>query len=79
LRGSSVTVRNKIINTYEFREKAGIYVVDQEESKQEKQVEKREERNRRKAERESRSVLLANGEDPDLAGIIPGPQHRRED
>ncbi len=39
---------------------------------QRKKLEKKEQRKREKAERADRP--LAPGEDPDIAGIIPGPQ-----
>jgi hypothetical protein len=45
--------------------------------------EKREEKAARKAERaierEKRAAAVADGEDPDLAGIVPGPQPRPDD
>ena len=43
-----------------------------ERSKQEKKEEKAKKRAQRKAERQDR--LASVGEDPDIAGIIPGPQ-----
>ena len=42
---------------------------------QRKKEEKKEQRKREKAERPP----LAPGEDPDIAGIIPGPQPRLEE
>lgn len=52
---------------------------NREKAKQEKQAEKREDRARRKEERGNRALQLENGEDPDLAGIVPGPQPSQED
>lgn len=52
---------------------------NRERAKQERQAEKREERDRRKEERESRATQIAAGEDPDIVGIVPGPQLRQED
>jgi hypothetical protein len=46
--------------------------------KQEQQREKAEKRARRKAERETRQSDTL-GEDPDLIGIVPGPQPSAED
>lgn len=48
---------------------------DRERSKQEKQQEKREQRALRKELKKSEAERgLSPGEDPDLAGIVPGPQ-----
>jgi hypothetical protein len=47
-----------------------------ERDRQERKAEKREVRAKRKEERGSRPRSLSDGEDPDLAGIIPGPQPR---
>ncbi len=44
---------------------------------QQKKEEKREQRKREKAERPDRP--LTPGEDPDIAGIIPGPQPKLEE
>lgn len=44
---------------------------------QARKEEKREQRKREKAERGSRSP--APGEDPDIAGIVPGPQPPAEE
>jgi len=52
---------------------------NRERAKQERQAEKREDRERRKEAREIRAAQIATGEDPDIAGIIPGPQPREED
>jgi hypothetical protein len=48
-----------------------------ERSRQERQREKELKREARKAERLSRPIVP--GEDPDIAGIIPGPQPPLED
>ncbi len=45
--------------------------------RQAKKNEKREQRKREKAERPDRP--LTPGEDPDIAGIVPGPQAPLED
>jgi hypothetical protein len=52
---------------------------NREKAKQEKQAEKREDRARRKEVRESRALQSNGGEDPDIAGIVPGPQPIQED
>lgn len=44
-----------------------------EKSRLEKRREKEEKREQRKRDRDSRPVL-DSGEDPDIAGIVPGPQ-----
>lgn len=44
-----------------------------ERARQEKQKEKAADREARKREKKL-SVTPANGEDPDIAGIVPGPQ-----
>jgi hypothetical protein len=46
---------------------------NREQAKREKQQEKAARRQSRAADRQNR-VGLADGEDPDIAGIIPGPQ-----
>ena len=44
-------------------------------ARREKQRKKDEKRDQRKREREERGLPpLAPGEDPDIAGIVPGPQ-----
>ena len=45
--------------------------------KQRRKEEKKEQRKRDKAERDDRP--LTPGEDPDIAGIVPGPQPPLED
>jgi len=45
-----------------------------ERSKQERQQEKQEKRLQRKEMKKERDRQVADGEDPDLAGITPGPQ-----
>ena len=49
-----------------------------ERQRQEKQQEKAEKRKQRKLDQKPRE-LGPNGEDPDLAGIVPGPQPSIED
>lgn len=49
-----------------------------ERARQERQQAKAAERAQRRAEKKQRGPL-APGEDPDIAGIIPGPQPRRDD
>lgn len=48
-----------------------------ERARQEKQQAKAAERAQRRAEKKERGPLAA-GEDPDIAGIVPGPQPRQE-
>jgi len=45
-----------------------------ERARQEKKRDKAEKREQRKAEREARSSRSDLDEDPDIAGIVPGPQ-----
>ncbi len=45
-----------------------------EQAKREKQQRKNERREQRKKEGEERKKSIAPGEDPDSAGIVPGPQ-----
>jgi hypothetical protein len=47
---------------------------NRERSKQERNQEKHEKRLLRKEQRKERDRLVAEGYDPDLAGILPGPQ-----
>jgi hypothetical protein len=47
---------------------------NRERSKQERIQEKEEKRLLRKEQRKERDRVTADGHDPDLAGIIPGPQ-----
>jgi hypothetical protein len=49
-----------------------------EKTREEWRKKKDEKRAQRKAEKDARPPLLP-GEDPDIAGIIPGPQPRRDD
>jgi hypothetical protein len=49
-----------------------------EKARQEKQQDKAEKRQQRKTEREQRAPV-SPGEDPDIAGIVPGPQPVFED
>ncbi len=48
-------------------------------ARKEKQRAKQERREERKRERDSRPPRGEGVEDPDLAGIVPGPQPRSED
>ena len=50
---------------------------EKERQRKERQVEKEQRRKERREERATR-VAPANGEDPDLAGIVPGPQPPQE-
>ena len=45
-----------------------------ERARQEKKRDKAEKREQRKAERENRAGRSDQDEDPDIAGIVPGPQ-----
>lgn len=47
---------------------------DRERMRQERQQEKEEKRAHRSEIKKERSQLLDDGTDPDLAGIVPGPQ-----
>ena len=49
-----------------------------EKARQEKQQDKAEKRQQRKVERDQRAPVNP-GEDPDIAGIVPGPQPILED
>ncbi len=49
-----------------------------EEARKQRQLHKAERRAERKAERVPRDDLT-QGEDPDIAGIVPGPQPPRDD
>lgn len=51
---------------------------EKEKARQERAKEKAEDRARRKNERAARPPG-SEGEDPDIAGIVPGPQPREED
>jgi hypothetical protein len=48
-------------------------------ARQEKQRAKEERREARRREKESRPARTDSGEDPDIAGIVPGPQPKLED
>ena len=48
-------------------------------ARKEKQRAKQERREERKREKESRGPRGEGEEDPDIAGIVPGPQPRLED
>ena len=52
---------------------------NRERAKHERQQEKREKRSLRKEQKKERNCLVGEGVDPDLAGIIPGPQPPQED
>ena len=52
---------------------------DRERSRQERQQEKQEKRVQRSELKKERDQFMASGEDPDLAGIVPGPQPRNEE
>jgi len=45
-----------------------------ERARKEKQEQKQQDREKRKQERAEQRTSVPEGEDPDLAGIIPGPQ-----
>lgn len=48
-------------------------------ARQEKQKEKDARRDERKKEKENRPARMPGDEDPDIAGIVPGPQPVIED
>ena len=48
-------------------------------ARQEKQRAKEERREARKKEKETRPLRPEDGEDPDIAGIVPGPQPKLEE
>jgi len=52
---------------------------NREQAKREKQQEKAARRAERAVERKNREAAAADGEDPDLVGIVPGPQPRNDD
>lgn len=52
---------------------------NRERSQKERQQIKKEERSIRKEDRKARAEGLAEGVDPDLIGIFPGPQPVQED
>ena len=47
---------------------------NRERSKQERNQEKQEKRLLRKEQKKEREQLSSDGQDPDLVGIVPGPQ-----
>ena len=50
---------------------------NREQARKERTQEKAQQRNQRSAERQAR-VATTPGEDPDIAGIVPGPQPTRD-
>ena len=52
---------------------------DRERLRQERQQEKVEKRAQRNETKKERNQLIEDGLDPDLAGIVPGPQWIKED
>ena len=52
---------------------------DRERLKHERQQEKQEKRAQRSELKKGRERLISDGVDPDLAGIVPGPQPPAED
>jgi hypothetical protein len=48
-------------------------------ARKERQREKEERRDARRRERESRGPRAEGEEDPDIAGIVPGPQPRADE
>jgi hypothetical protein len=52
---------------------------NRERSKQERQQEKQEKRSVRKENKKERDRLHSEGYDPDLEGIVPGPQPMEQD
>jgi hypothetical protein len=52
---------------------------NREQAKREKQQEKAARRAERAQDRQKRGVGAADGEDPDIAGIVPGPQPRNDE
>lgn len=50
-----------------------------ERSREEKQREKAARKQQRRAEADANTPQVAPGEDPDIAGIVPGPQPRLEE
>ena len=61
-----------------FTGRPSINKRNREQAKREKQKEKAEKRAQRAAEKKDRPDS-AEGEDPDIAGIVPGPQPPLED
>jgi hypothetical protein len=52
---------------------------NREQAKREKQQEKAARRAERAQDRQKRGAGVADGEDPDIAGIVPGPQPRNDE
>lgn len=52
---------------------------DRERMRQERQQDKQEKRVQRSEQKKERDRLLIEGVDPDIAGIVPGPQSQTED
>jgi hypothetical protein len=52
---------------------------NRERSKQERQQEKQEKRSLRNDQKKERDLLIADGMDPDLIGMVAGPQPPIED
>ena len=52
---------------------------NREQALREKREQKEQRRAERAVERQKRAAAVADGEDPDLAGIVPGPQPRPDD
>ena len=52
---------------------------NREQAKREKQQEKAARRAERAQDRQRRGEGVADGEDPDIAGIVPGPQPRNDE
>jgi hypothetical protein len=50
-----------------------------EKDRQDRQREKEKRRDQRRLERSSQTPRAEGAEDPDIAGIVPGPQPPRED
>ncbi len=52
---------------------------NREQAKREKQQEKAARRQARAQDKANRAASAVDGEDPDIAGIVPGPQPKEED
>jgi len=61
-----------------FKGRPSITKRNREQALRERQKEKAERRAQKAEEKKNRGDL-ADGEDPDIAGIVPGPQPRLED
>lgn len=57
-----------------MRSRPSITKRNREKSRSERKKDKADERQRRKEERAQRPASAADGEDPDIAGIVCGPQ-----